>query len=234
MTALRHRSQPPETADRAVRQRPGKKRARADSNAHPVSAMRKNSPLRSAKGRTTVATAPPPAKADLLWLNDYLPYRMAVVAARMLREAGRVYKRRRDPLNTPQWRVLGILANHEPLTASEISKISMLDKVAMSRTLAEMVRRGFVTRRRTRRDRRELEVTLTREGWRYYRALVPDLRRQEQFLRSVLDKGEIEGLFSIFERFEALFGELDERRRRYGDDVEIESSGRRMRGNGSA
>ena len=36
------------------------------------------------------------------------------------------------------------------------------------------------------------------------------------------------------ERFEALFGELDERRRRYGDDAEIEHSGRRMRGNGSA
>jgi len=143
MTAWRERSQSPEEVGRAGRRGPGKKRARADSNAHPVSAMRKNSPLRSAKGRTAVAAAAPPVKADLLWLNDYLPYRMAVVAARMLREAGRVYKRRRDPLNTPQWRVLGILANHEPLTASEISKISMLDKVAISRTLVEMVRRGF-------------------------------------------------------------------------------------------
>jgi len=196
--------------------------------------MRKTSPLRSAKGRATFAAVPPVARAELLWLDDYLPYRMAVVAARMLREAARVYKRRRDPLNTPQWRVLGILANREPLTASEISKISMLDKVAISRTLAEMVRRGFVSRRRTRRDRRELEVTLTRDGWRYYSALVPDLRRQEQFLRSVLGKGDIAKLFSIFERFEALFAELDERRRRYGDGEEIDDSGRRMRGNGSA
>lgn len=158
----------------------------------------------------------------VLWLNDYLPYRMAVVAARMLREAARVYKRRRDPLTTPQWRILAILANFEPLTASEISRISMLDKVAVSRALAQMTRRGFVRRRRTRLDQRVLEVTVTREGWRYYRALVPELKRQERSLRSVLKGGEVAMLFSIFERFEALYAEVDERRRRYGDDVAIE------------
>lgn len=167
----------------------------------------------------------------ILWLNDYLPYRMAVVAARMLREAARIYKRRRDPLTTPQWRILGILANFEPLTASEISRISMLDKVAISRSLVEMVRRRFVVRRRTRRDRRELEVTLTSEGWRYYRGLVPELRRQEQYFRSTLAPGEIETLFRVFERLEAVFSDLDERRRRYGDGVEIEPA-RRFRAAG--
>ncbi len=193
----------------------------------PVSPRRNRAPLRSAAGRASFGVAPPPDKGGMLWLEDYLPYRMAVVAARMLREAARVYKRRRDPINTPQWRVLGILANQEPLTASEISKISMLDKVAISRTLAEMRRRGFVTRRRTRRDRRELEIALTREGWRYYRALVPGLRRQELHLRSVLDDGDIEQLFAMFERFEALYAELDDLRRRYGDGVEIATVRRR-------
>lgn len=167
----------------------------------------------------------------MLLLNDYLPYRMAVVAARMLREAARIYKRRSDPLTTPQWRILGILANFEPLTASEISRISMLDKVAISRALVEMVRRRFVVRRRTRRDRRELEVTLTNEGWRYYRGLAPELRRQEQYLRSMLAPGEIESLFRVFERFEAVFSELDERRRRYGDGEQIEPA-RRLRATG--
>ncbi len=169
--------------------------------------------------------------ASILWLNQYLPYRMAVVAARMLREAARIYKRRRDPLTTPQWRILAILANFEPLTASEISRISMLDKVAISRALVKMVRRRFVVRRRTRRDRRELEVTLTREGWRYYRGLAPELRRQEQNLRSTLAPGEIEALFRVFERLESVFSELDERRRRYGDGEEIEPA-RRFRATG--
>ncbi len=34
----------------------------------------------------------------------------------------------------------------------------------------------------------------------------------------LLEPGEIESLFRVFERFEAVFSELDERRRRYGDE----------------
>jgi hypothetical protein len=67
-----------------------------------------------------------PALEDILWLEDYLPYRLAVVAARMLRDASRIYKGRTDALTTPQWRTMAILANHEPLTAAVISRISIL------------------------------------------------------------------------------------------------------------
>jgi DNA-binding MarR family transcriptional regulator len=195
--------------------------------------MSNRSQLRLVKGRKAPALSARPPDSEILWLKDYLPYRMAVAAARLLREAARVYKRRRDPLNTPQWRVLGILANFEPLTASEISRISMLDKVAISRALAQMVRRGFVRRRRVRLDRRVLEVTITREGWRYYSTLAPELKRQERFMRSILDAGEIEKLFAIFKRLEALYADLDERRRRYGDSIEIEDVVRTPRVNGT-
>jgi DNA-binding MarR family transcriptional regulator len=194
--------------------------------------MSNRSRLQLIKGKAAGAAGRPP-DGEILWLNDYLPYRMAVVASRLLRESAHVYKRRRDPLTTPQWRVLGILANFEPLTASEISRISMLDKVAISRAMAQMVRRGFVRRQRIRLDQRVLEVTLTRDGWRYYRTLAPALKRQERFIRSVLDEGDIKNLFAIFERLEALYADLDERRRRYGDRIEIEDVVRAPRVNGT-
>ena len=144
-----------------------------------------------------------PSHGDILWLEDYLPYRLAVVATRMLREASRVYKSRRNPLTTPQWRVLGILANYEPLNATEIGRISMLDKVAISRALAQLRKRGFVSRQRIRDDRRVLDVTLTAEGWRYYNHLVPEMKRQEQLARQVLDPADLKKLFSILEQFDA-------------------------------
>lgn len=229
MTSFRQRVGPPEAPARSWT---GKLRRQSAAASAAASAASRVAAAHPPRHRASQAAAPAD-RGEILWLNDYLPYRMAVVAARMLREAARVYKRRRDPLTTPQWRILGILANFEPLTASEISKISMLDKVAISRALMEMVRRGFVSRRRTRRDRRELEVTLTRDGWRYYRSLAPELRRQEQFLRAVLAPGDIDKLFAIFERFEALYAELDERRRRYGDGVDIETPARRLKSAGT-
>jgi len=145
---------------------------------------------------------PRPSHEDVLWLNDYLPYRLAVIATRMLREASQVYKRRPDPLTTPQWRVLAILANFEPLTATEIGRISMLDKVAISRALAQLQRRGLVARQRIRDDRRALHVTLTAGGWRCYNDLVPEMKRQEQALRQVLPPAELKKLFEMLEQFD--------------------------------
>jgi DNA-binding MarR family transcriptional regulator len=157
---------------------------------------------------------------------------MAVVAAAMLRESGRVYKRQRHPLSTPQWRIIAILANFQPLVASEISQISMLSKVAVSRALAQLVRRGFVTRHRTRKDQRALEVTLTNQGWRFYEALVPLIRRQEQALRVLLDPADLARLFSILAQFDAFFAALEERRRLYGDAADIEPRAPVRVGNG--
>ena len=148
---------------------------------------------------------PKPSHEDILWLADYLPYRLAVVATRMLRDASRVYKSRRNPLTTAQWRTMAILANHEPLTATEICRISMLDKVAISRALAQLQRRGFVARQRLADDRRAHHVTLTANGWRYYNDLVPEMKRQEQTLRGLLKDGEAEALFTLLERFEEFF-----------------------------
>jgi DNA-binding MarR family transcriptional regulator len=149
---------------------------------------------------------PKPSHEDILWLADYLPYRLAVVATRMLRDASRIYKSRRNPLTTAQWRTMAILANHEPLTATELCRISMLDKVAISRALAQLQRRGFVARHRLHDDRRAHHVTLTANGWRYYNELVPEMKRQEQTLRRLLRNGEAEALFTLLERFDEFFG----------------------------
>ena len=148
---------------------------------------------------------PKPSHEDVLWLQEYLPYRLAVVATRMLREAAHVYKGRRNPLTTAQWRTVAILANHEPLTATELCRISMLDKVAISRALAQLQRRGFVRREPLPGDGRARRVMLTAAGWRYYTDLVPQMKRQEQTLRTVLKAGELEMLCAVLERFDDFF-----------------------------
>lgn len=99
----------------------------------------------------------------------------------------------------------------------------MLSQVVVSRALAQLVRRGFVTRQRTRQDQRSLEVTLTRQGWRYYDSLVPLMRQQEQVLRAVIGAPELERLFSVLDRFDAFFAALEERRRLNGDIAKVDT-----------
>ena len=122
----------------------------------------------------------------------------------------------------------------QPLVASEISKISMLSKVAVSRALAQLVRRSFVTRRRTRQDQRSLEVTLTGQGWRYYNRLVPLMRQQEQMLRAILPPAELARLFLLLDQFDAFFAALQERRRLYGDAADLDARVPSRLGNGAS
>jgi DNA-binding MarR family transcriptional regulator len=81
----------------------------------------------------------------------------------------------------------------------------MLDKVAISRALAQLQRRGFVTRQRTDHDGRARTVHLTAAGWRYYNELVPEMKRQQETLRALLKDGELERLYALLDRFDAFF-----------------------------
>ena len=88
----------------------------------------------------------------------------SVVASYLLRETSLVCAKQKPALTTAQWRIISILANHPSLLATEISRISMLDEVAVSRALSLLARRGFVQKKKNRQDKRAREVTLNTGG----------------------------------------------------------------------
>ena len=103
------------------------------------------------------------------------------------------------------------------LLATEISRISMLDEVAVSRALSVLARRGFVQKRRNRQDKRAREVSLTPAGWRYYGAIMPRMREQNEIIRGLFNQGELSALYGALDRIDDLFKELSAQRRLYGE-----------------
>lgn len=162
-----------------------------------------------------------PEAAEVLWLAEFLPYRIPALAAHLLRETSRACHAQRPAVTTPQWRIISILANAQSLSASEISRISMLDEVAVSRALALLHQSGFVVRQRTRKDKRTLEVSLTKAGWKYYGELMPIMREQNEALTGLFTPDELASLFLAIDRMDRLFEELDAQRRLYGEAVEL-------------
>src|SRR6478752_5340213 len=124
---------------------------------------------------------------DVLWLREFLFYRIPAVASYMLRETSLVCANLRPKLTTAQWRIISILANHPSLLATEISRISMLDEVAVSRALSLLARRGFIQKKKIRRDRRAREVSLTPAAWRYYGAVMPRMKAQNEIVGSLFN-----------------------------------------------
>ena len=177
------------------------------------------------KARSVVPTRQNPEEEtrheEVLWLRDFLFYRIPVLASHLLRETSLVCSKQKPTLTTAQWRIISVLANRPSLLATEISRITMLDEVAVSRALALLARRGFVQKKKNRQDKRAREVSLTPAGWRYYGAVMPRMREQNEIIRGTLSKGELSTLYMALDRIDDLFNGLIAQRRLYGNDLNL-------------
>ena len=78
---------------------------------------------------------------DELILEDFLPYRLAVLSHTVSTKIAGVYDKRFG-LTIPEWRVIAILGRFPGLSAVEVAERTMLDKVAVSRAVLNLSEEG--------------------------------------------------------------------------------------------
>jgi len=142
--------------------------------------MQAGKPMRrddDAEPRTRAETA--------LKLKDFLPYRLAVLADQVSRTLAQLYADRFD-LTRPEWRVLAALAELGPIAAKEISPFSTLDKMAVSRAVAGLEAKGYLTRRDDPQDRRNKTLSMTGRGRALYDRIAPLALAREEYLLEAL------------------------------------------------
>lgn len=126
---------------------------------------------------------------DILELESFLPYRLYRLADTVSREFARVYKDRHG-LTRPEWRTLAGLGQHGTMTATELGEQSAMHKTKVSRAVAELERRRWLTRTPDENDRRVEHLTLTKAGLAAYREIVPLAKAFERELVAQLSTGE--------------------------------------------
>lgn len=67
-------------------------------------------------------------------------------------------------ISSAEMRVLAVCAAHPGCTAVEISRLIPLDPPTVSRLVHPMTQRGLLSRRRSRTDRREVQLRATTDG----------------------------------------------------------------------
>jgi DNA-binding MarR family transcriptional regulator len=132
-------------------------------------------------------------------LRHFFPYRLAVLAESVSKTIAQLYADRFD-LSRPAWRVLAALAIHREMTAKEIAEYSSLDKMSVSRAVAELESGGFLVPREHLGDRRNRPLQLTPQGRALYQKIVPLVRARETFLLEVLTPKERDTLQSMMDR----------------------------------
>ena len=108
----------------------------------------------------------------VLELERFLPYRLNVVGTLGGRALGRIYGERFG-IGIPEWRVVAQLGEFGKLTSRDIGELAQMHKTKVSRAVAELEKRGLVSRAENRQDRRESFVSLTPAGKRIYDQIVP-------------------------------------------------------------
>ena len=129
------------------------------------------------------ATPADPSRA--LELERFLPYRLSVLANTMSSALAGAYAERFQ-LSIPEWRVLAVLARAPGLSAAQVAERTAMDKVAVSRAVASLVRARRIERRIEESDRRRSQLALTPRGRAVYDEVVPwALAYEDTLLRGV-------------------------------------------------
>jgi DNA-binding MarR family transcriptional regulator len=137
-----------------------------------------------------------------LRLEDYLPYKLNVLAEAVREPLLRYYLQSHD-VGVPEWRITALLAQHRSLTAKDICRIGRMHKTKVSRALAFLEARGFVRREANMSDLRESFVSLTEAGRALYENLVDAARDYGERLASVLDENERAAFEAMLQRLQS-------------------------------
>lgn len=136
-------------------------------------------------------------------LQQFLPYRLSVLANRSSDALAREYSQRFG-LGVTEWRVMAVLGRYPGLSANEVAARTAMDKVAVSRAVARLLERGQVVREFADEDRRRSALRLTRVGQKIYGQIVPLALGFEELLLADMTAAERELLFRLLDRLDAL------------------------------
>lgn len=132
-------------------------------------------------------------------LQQFMPYRLAVVAEAVSRAIADVY-RERFGLSRDEWRVLAALAEAGEMKSRDAALQATLDKMQVSRAVAALERAGLVARSEDPADRRNRILRLSPAGRALLDELLPMVEAREAELLAALAPAERLALDAALDR----------------------------------
>lgn len=126
---------------------------------------------------------------DNLRYEDFLSFRLGRLNTLIHRE---VTLRYLDPagLTHPEWRVLARLASRSSLEMRELTRISLMDKAAISRAVDALLDKGYAERHADPANAKRRIVAITPAGRRVMRKVLPQAHKAQAALLRLLDENE--------------------------------------------
>ena len=140
-------------------------------------------------------------------LDRFVPYKLSVLSNRMSDAIARHYSQAFD-LSIPEWRVMAVLGQTPGLSAREVAARTAMDKVRVSRAVANLMRKKRVARAGDAKDGRGSRLSLTRQGTAIYDEIVPLALHLEAVFLAALSPNERATLGALMDKLARQVGGL--------------------------
>ena len=145
--------------------------------------------------------------ARVLRLGRFLPYRLSIAANAVSRAIASAYEERFQ-ISVPEWRLIAVLHEFGSCTQQDLVRLTLMDKVTVSRAAIALSKRRLIDRARDADDRRAQRVKLSRSGRALHARIAPAALNYEIVLLASFGPREIEALRRMLERLEQAAKEL--------------------------
>lgn len=146
-------------------------------------------------------------------LSQFLPYQLSLASNAV---SGRiaVEYRQRWGLSIPEWRVMAVLGDVGALTQRDLTRRTLMDKVAVNRACKGLEERGLAERTPNEADGRSHLLDLTDSGREMHSEIMPLAEQMEKRMFSGFSGEELD-----------LFRALLDRARKQAEDLDAEELG---------
>lgn len=141
-------------------------------------------------------------------LTGFLPYQLSLTSNAVSARIAQEY-RLRFGLSVPEWRVMAVLGDAGPLTQRDLTRWTLMDKVAVNRACKVLEDRDLASRTPNRQDGRSHLLQLTGEGERVHSEIMPLATEMEQRLFACFDAQELETFRALLDKIRNRVDDLD-------------------------
>jgi DNA-binding MarR family transcriptional regulator len=139
-------------------------------------------------------------------LKEFLPYLLSITSNAVSGRIALEY-RQRFGLSVPEWRVMAVLGDAGPLTQRDLTRLTVMDKVAVNRACKILEERGLASRLPNEQDGRSHLLELTESGTRMHDEIMPLALEMERRLFSNFTREEVAHFRHLLDRVR---GEVDD------------------------
>ena len=132
-------------------------------------------------------------------LEDFIPYKLSVVANRVSQTIGRLFETQFN-IQVPEWRILMALYAYDELVFNEVVDRTSMDKARVSRAQRRLVDLELITSSNDPTDGRRVILAITGKGEKMCADILPEAAKREAWYLEVLDDQEHRQLDVILDK----------------------------------